>query len=347
MGCGGSRLLVCPCLGPTPERRGSRSAGRSLEFAAATVRATGDVSLATAQGDAAYFNYTDYEHNALRMLRFASAGMWRPADRGSRCLTELRIRGRRAPEPLCAVRAGAAVGVASRSTSRPDGFRRSSAPSRGARTARQPAHRLAARLSVPDVAAPRCRPGARRTICWPCGLAAGSRRFAVGTGARRPACRSSPPIDGTPASRRTRRPIASRRRRGHDGHAVEPAASATTTTGVSSPAVSLETGRRASWSARPRRAAVRRLNGRRRTASAVPAGALQAGRVGRRRRVLARLLDRRGREIVSRWNIPSSAIRRSTARARDSRRSSRTAIASRRDSSRPRARRPHVLENPG
>jgi hypothetical protein len=39
--------------------------------------------------DAAFFNYTDYEHNALRMLRLSLAGMWRPGPRLA-FLTELR-----------------------------------------------------------------------------------------------------------------------------------------------------------------------------------------------------------------------------------------------------------------
>jgi hypothetical protein len=38
---------------------------------------------------AAYFNYTDYEHNALRMFRVSVAGMWRPTERVA-FLTELR-----------------------------------------------------------------------------------------------------------------------------------------------------------------------------------------------------------------------------------------------------------------
>lgn len=33
------------------------------------------------QDDVAFFNYTDYEHNALRMFRVSLAGMWRPASR--------------------------------------------------------------------------------------------------------------------------------------------------------------------------------------------------------------------------------------------------------------------------
>src|SRR5438094_686472 len=39
--------------------------------------------------DTAFFNYTDYEHNALRMLRLSLSGMWRPAARLA-FLTELR-----------------------------------------------------------------------------------------------------------------------------------------------------------------------------------------------------------------------------------------------------------------
>jgi hypothetical protein len=30
--------------------------------------------------EAAFFNYTDYEHNALRMLRLGTSGLWRPTD---------------------------------------------------------------------------------------------------------------------------------------------------------------------------------------------------------------------------------------------------------------------------
>ena len=39
--------------------------------------------------EAAYFNYTDYEHNALRLLRLSLAGMWRPTERLA-FLTEVR-----------------------------------------------------------------------------------------------------------------------------------------------------------------------------------------------------------------------------------------------------------------
>jgi hypothetical protein len=36
------------------------------------------VATAGAADDAAFFNYTDYEHNALRMIRMGIAGQWRP-----------------------------------------------------------------------------------------------------------------------------------------------------------------------------------------------------------------------------------------------------------------------------
>lgn len=34
-----------------------------------------------ARDETAFFNYTDYEHNALRMFRISAAGMWQPASR--------------------------------------------------------------------------------------------------------------------------------------------------------------------------------------------------------------------------------------------------------------------------
>ena len=50
--------------------------------ARAQVTASGDVT-ATFGGrdDTAFFNYTDYEHNALRMFRVSLSGMWTPAPR--------------------------------------------------------------------------------------------------------------------------------------------------------------------------------------------------------------------------------------------------------------------------
>ena len=50
--------------------------------ARAQVTASGEVTATLGSRDeSAFFNYTDYEHNALRMFRVSLAGMWRPAAR--------------------------------------------------------------------------------------------------------------------------------------------------------------------------------------------------------------------------------------------------------------------------
>src|SRR4051812_22745967 len=61
-----------------------------IETARGTVTIAGEVT-ATAgpHDDDAFFNYTDYEHNALRMLRVSLSGMWRPSSRLA-FLTEVR-----------------------------------------------------------------------------------------------------------------------------------------------------------------------------------------------------------------------------------------------------------------
>ena len=60
------------------------------ELAGGAVTVSGNVSLSIgSHDDAAFFNYTDYEHNALRMIRVAVAGAWRIAPRVA-VLTELR-----------------------------------------------------------------------------------------------------------------------------------------------------------------------------------------------------------------------------------------------------------------
>src|SRR4051812_27924773 len=53
-----------------------------IETARGTVTIAGEVT-ATAgpRDDDAFFNYTDYEHNALRMLRLSLSAMWRPSGR--------------------------------------------------------------------------------------------------------------------------------------------------------------------------------------------------------------------------------------------------------------------------
>jgi hypothetical protein len=61
-----------------------------VEFANGTIRVTGNVTgTFGATDDIAFFNYTDYEHNALRMFRISLAGTWRPTDRLA-VLTEFR-----------------------------------------------------------------------------------------------------------------------------------------------------------------------------------------------------------------------------------------------------------------
>jgi hypothetical protein len=61
-----------------------------IEVAHGTVTVTGEVTATVGSRDEeAYFNYTDYEHNALRMFRLSLAGMWRPNSRLA-FLTEVR-----------------------------------------------------------------------------------------------------------------------------------------------------------------------------------------------------------------------------------------------------------------
>lgn len=69
---------------------------RPIEMANGTITIGGEASLTMGVKDetenghtGAYFNFTDYEHNALRMLRFSITGMWRPSPRLA-FLTELR-----------------------------------------------------------------------------------------------------------------------------------------------------------------------------------------------------------------------------------------------------------------
>jgi hypothetical protein len=61
-----------------------------VELAGGTVRVTGGVSVAVGSHDEiAFFNYTDYEHNALRLFRVSLSGTWQPTSRIS-VLTEFR-----------------------------------------------------------------------------------------------------------------------------------------------------------------------------------------------------------------------------------------------------------------
>lgn len=61
-----------------------------LTTARGTVTVGGEITVtAGSRDDIAFFNYTDYEHNALRMFRMSLSAMWRPAGRLA-FLTELR-----------------------------------------------------------------------------------------------------------------------------------------------------------------------------------------------------------------------------------------------------------------
>jgi hypothetical protein len=60
------------------------------EFADGAVTVSGNVSASIgSHDDISFFNYTDYEHNALRLLRIAVSGTWRMTSRVA-LLTELR-----------------------------------------------------------------------------------------------------------------------------------------------------------------------------------------------------------------------------------------------------------------
>jgi hypothetical protein len=61
-----------------------------IETGRGTVTIAGEVTATFgAEDQLAYFNYTDYEHNALRMFRVSLSGMWRPKPRFA-FLTEIR-----------------------------------------------------------------------------------------------------------------------------------------------------------------------------------------------------------------------------------------------------------------
>ena len=61
-----------------------------VETARGTVTVGGEVTATVgSRDDIAFFNYTDYEHNALRMFRLSLTGMWRPSPRFA-FLTEIR-----------------------------------------------------------------------------------------------------------------------------------------------------------------------------------------------------------------------------------------------------------------
>jgi hypothetical protein len=59
------------------------------------------VATAGVKDDSAYFNFTDYQHDALKMVRVALSGLWRPAD-WLALVGEVHVEGVRHPEPFAA-----------------------------------------------------------------------------------------------------------------------------------------------------------------------------------------------------------------------------------------------------
>src|SRR5215203_911003 len=82
-------LLLVVCMPAPPARAQSLPEG-PLTMARGTITVGGEAAItAGSADDTAFFNYTDYEHNALRLLRLSLSGMWRPISRVA-FLTELR-----------------------------------------------------------------------------------------------------------------------------------------------------------------------------------------------------------------------------------------------------------------
>jgi hypothetical protein len=81
-------LLILTC-GPAAAQAQRLPEG-PFTAAHGTITVGGEITItAGSRDDIAFFNYTDYEHNALRMFRMSLSGMWRPAARLA-FLTELR-----------------------------------------------------------------------------------------------------------------------------------------------------------------------------------------------------------------------------------------------------------------
>lgn len=73
-------LLMVVCA--PADARAQRLPEGPLTTARGTVTVGGEITVTTgSRDDIAFFNYTDYEHNALRMFRMSLSAMWRPASR--------------------------------------------------------------------------------------------------------------------------------------------------------------------------------------------------------------------------------------------------------------------------
>ena len=104
-----------------------------IALADGRVTVGGDVSATFGSPDPGFFNYTDYEHSALRLVRIDVAAAAKAGPHFS-LLGEVRIGEHRHAPGLRAVRAHPAVDRHATSTSRSAGFRRRSARSAGAPT---------------------------------------------------------------------------------------------------------------------------------------------------------------------------------------------------------------------
>ena len=158
-GLGGARIAVfAPWrlpASPRPHRRSARRARSCDRRAAASPSAARSPPSSGPPDTDAFFNYTDYEHNALRSVRLRVLGEWRlpsrlvaarggphreRADAG--CARRCTCAGARGPRRDLDIQAGPHPAR-----------RRRVCPAR--LRARQPADRHAARLSIPDLAAAR------------------------------------------------------------------------------------------------------------------------------------------------------------------------------------------------
>ena len=245
------------------------------------------------------------------------------AGRTSRCSAKSAARTRRASGPTrstCRIRPWTDARLRHPGRPRPADLRRLRAAHL---RDRQPADRLSARLSVPDLAAARRAAGQRRRAAADARPRLAGRTTRSATRPRTAACRWSARSAGTPACRCTRPPAS-----------LSATASVTTGT-LSNPLFSRRqrrtSVRRTASAAAGRRAGRRRVGARagrssarrrreRRWATATD-GAVHADRLGRRRRVLARLLpgpardDRQPLEAADRAAAGDQlALRRRSAR---------------------------------
>ncbi len=91
--------LMLSVLAPAAALSAQTLPAGPIELAHGQVPVAGDVTATFGAKDAkAYFNYTDYEHNALRMFRLSIAAAWRPVSR-LEVLTQIRTENLEAPIP--------------------------------------------------------------------------------------------------------------------------------------------------------------------------------------------------------------------------------------------------------